>query len=57
MKPAHEKQSYGTMIFVRVAIVMDVVTHLKKALTIAIRYSAVREQVGNVKTLFNYESK
>jgi hypothetical protein len=33
------------MVFVRVAICQDVCAHLKKAATIAIRYSAVRRQV------------
>lgn len=44
VKPAMDKHSYGTMVFVRVAIVLDSVKHLQKAVTIATRYSAVRRQ-------------
>jgi len=42
--PVNQKLSYGTMVFVRVVICQDVTTQLKKATTIAIRYSAVRHQ-------------
>lgn len=49
VKPAQEKLSYGTMVFVRVAIVMDSSAHLRKAVTIAVRYSAVRRQVDMAK--------
>ena len=45
IKPPQEKLSYGTMVFVRVAIVMDTAAHLRKAVTIAVRYSSVRRQV------------
>lgn len=45
VKPLQEKASYGTMVFVRVAIVQDCAAHLRKAVTIATRYSAVRRQV------------
>ncbi|XP_050519552.1 probable peroxisomal acyl-coenzyme A oxidase 1 [Diabrotica virgifera virgifera] len=38
------KLTYGTMIFVRVVLVQDAATYLKKACTIATRYSAVRHQ-------------
>lgn len=38
------KLTYGTMIFVRVVLVQDCATYLKKACTIATRYSAVRHQ-------------
>ncbi|KAJ8955467.1 hypothetical protein NQ318_003567 [Aromia moschata] len=38
------KLTYGTMIFVRVVLVQDAATYLKKAVTIATRYSAVRHQ-------------
>ncbi|XP_050313924.1 probable peroxisomal acyl-coenzyme A oxidase 1 [Anthonomus grandis grandis] len=38
------KLTYGTMIFVRVVLVQDAATYLKKAVTIATRYSAVRRQ-------------
>ena len=41
-----EKASYGTMVFVRCAIVEDMTAFLKKAVTIAVRYSAVRRQVN-----------
>eukprot|EP00095_Tigriopus_kingsejongensis_P009257 maker-scaffold922_size80897-snap-gene-0.22 protein:Tk09257 transcript:maker-scaffold922_size80897-snap-gene-0.22-mRNA-1 annotation:"probable peroxisomal acyl-coenzyme a oxidase 1" len=44
VKPAQDKLSYGTMIFVRVAIVLDACLHLQKAATIAVRYSCVRHQ-------------
>ena len=44
MKPVNSKLSYATMVFVRVVICQDVTTQLKKATTIAIRYSAVRHQ-------------
>ncbi|XP_050548999.1 probable peroxisomal acyl-coenzyme A oxidase 1 isoform X2 [Daktulosphaira vitifoliae] len=44
-KSLSDKLTYGTMIFVRVAIVRDlVVNYLAKAATIATRYSAVRRQ-------------
>lgn len=38
------KLTYGTMIFVRVVLVQDAATYLKKAVTITTRYSAVRHQ-------------
>ncbi|KAL1492606.1 hypothetical protein ABEB36_010843 [Hypothenemus hampei] len=38
------KLTYGTMIFVRVVLVQDAATYLKKTSTIATRYSAVRRQ-------------
>lgn len=43
-KPPNAKLSYGTMVFVRANIVMGVRLALAKATTIAIRYSAVRQQ-------------
>ncbi len=46
VKPPQDKLGYGTMVFVRVAIVMDAAAHLRKAVTIAVRYSAVRRQVS-----------
>jgi len=42
--PPREKLGYATMVFVRVAIGLDVTVQLKKALTIAVRYSSVRRQ-------------
>ena len=45
VRPPQDKIGYGTMVFVRVAICQDVCAHLKKAATIAVRYSAVRRQV------------
>ncbi|XP_059613153.1 probable peroxisomal acyl-coenzyme A oxidase 1 [Phlebotomus argentipes] len=36
--------TYGTMMFVRVVIVRDMANYLSKAVTIAVRYSAVRRQ-------------
>ena len=46
VRPPHDKLSYATMIFVRVSIVQDAATHLRKAVTIATRYSAIRRQVN-----------
>ena len=43
-KPANSKLLYGTMSFVRAAIVYDCYWILSRAMTIAIRYSAVRRQ-------------
>ncbi|CAG0897403.1 unnamed protein product [Darwinula stevensoni] len=44
IRPANSKLSYGTMVFVRVMICRDMCNQLKKAVTIATRYSAVRRQ-------------
>ncbi|KAL0078780.1 acyl-CoA dehydrogenase/oxidase C-terminal [Phycomyces blakesleeanus] len=44
VKPPNAKLSYGTMVFVRANIVMGSRFALAKATTIAIRYSAVRQQ-------------
>lgn len=44
VKAPSSKLTYGTMIFVRVVIVQDAANYLKKACTIATRYSAVRHQ-------------
>lgn len=38
------KLTYGTMMFVRVVLVQDAADYLKKAVTIAVRYSCVRRQ-------------
>ena len=43
-KPPHQKASYGTMVFTRVAIALDTVDALQIAATIAARYSVVRRQ-------------
>ncbi|KAF0289653.1 putative peroxisomal acyl-coenzyme A oxidase 1 [Amphibalanus amphitrite] len=43
-KPSHQKASYGTMVFTRVAIALDTVDALQIAATIAARYSIVRRQ-------------
>ncbi|CEP07812.1 hypothetical protein [Parasitella parasitica] len=43
-KPPNAKLSYGTMVFVRAHIVLGVRYALAKATTIAIRYSAIRQQ-------------
>ncbi|KAJ0182749.1 hypothetical protein K1T71_002118 [Dendrolimus kikuchii] len=40
----HGKLTYGTMVFVRVMLVSEVAFNLAKAVTIAVRYSAVRRQ-------------
>ncbi|KAI8391735.1 acyl-CoA dehydrogenase/oxidase C-terminal [Radiomyces spectabilis] len=44
IKPPNAKLSYGTMVFVRANIVMGVRYAIAKATTIAVRYSAVRQQ-------------
>ncbi|KRT79485.1 hypothetical protein AMK59_7150, partial [Oryctes borbonicus] len=44
VKSPSSKLTYGTMIFVRVVIVQDAANYLRKAATIAVRYSAVRHQ-------------
>lgn len=44
VKALNDKLTYGTMVFVRVVLVYDIVTYLSKAVTISIRYSAVRRQ-------------
>eukprot|EP01099_Mayorella_cantabrigiensis_P001461 TRINITY_DN1639_c0_g3_i1.p1 TRINITY_DN1639_c0_g3~~TRINITY_DN1639_c0_g3_i1.p1 ORF type:complete len:692 (-),score=149.44 TRINITY_DN1639_c0_g3_i1:253-2328(-) len=44
IKPPHSKVSYGTMVFIRAFIVSGASRVLSRALTIAIRYSAVRKQ-------------
>jgi hypothetical protein len=44
VKSPNEKLAYGTMMFVRVAMLRGVANDLAKACTIAIRYSAVRRQ-------------
>ncbi|CAK1544438.1 unnamed protein product [Leptosia nina] len=41
---ANPKLAYGTMVMVRVTIVNSAATYLSRAVTIAIRYSAVRHQ-------------
>lgn len=38
---------YGAMVFVRQGIVIDASIYLSRAVTIAVRYSAVRRQFGN----------
>ncbi|RMX42194.1 hypothetical protein pdam_00023409, partial [Pocillopora damicornis] len=43
-KPANSKLLYGTMSLTRAGIVGDSFWQLSKAITIAIRYSAVRRQ-------------
>ncbi|CAH1980508.1 unnamed protein product [Acanthoscelides obtectus] len=44
VKSPSSKLTYGTMIFVRVVLVQDAATYLKKASIIATRYSAIRHQ-------------
>ncbi|KAI8886274.1 acyl-CoA oxidase [Backusella circina FSU 941] len=43
-KPPNAKLSYGTMVYVRANIVMGVRMALARAATVAIRYSAIRQQ-------------
>eukprot|EP00873_Tetraselmis_striata_P045831 jgi/Tetstr1/466095/TSEL_010679.t1 len=42
----NEKSSYATLVFVRTTLVRDAGVALSKAVTIAIRYNAVRRQAG-----------
>ncbi|XP_076759587.1 acyl-coenzyme A oxidase 1 [Xylocopa sonorina] len=49
VKALNDKLTYGTMVFVRVVLVHDIVTYLSKAGTIATRYSTVRRQ-GQIHT-------
>ncbi|XP_045771165.1 probable peroxisomal acyl-coenzyme A oxidase 1 [Maniola jurtina] len=44
VKSRNSKLNYGAMVFVRVVIAFDMVNYLSKAVTIAVRYSAVRRQ-------------
>uniref|UniRef100_A0A2M4BG86 Acyl-coenzyme A oxidase n=1 Tax=Anopheles marajoara TaxID=58244 RepID=A0A2M4BG86_9DIPT len=44
VKPPSQALTYGTMMFVRVVICRDMAAYLSKAVTIAVRYSAVRRQ-------------
>lgn len=44
IKSPNDKLTYGTMMFVRVVLVRDIASYLSKAVTIAVRYSAVRRQ-------------
>ncbi|XP_063357758.1 probable peroxisomal acyl-coenzyme A oxidase 1 [Cydia amplana] len=44
VKKSHKKMTYGTMVFIRVILVSDAAFNLAKAVTIAVRYSAVRRQ-------------
>lgn len=43
---SNSKASYGTMVYVRVTIVADSSKYLARALTIAVRYAAVRRQTA-----------
>ncbi|CAK9795593.1 Probable peroxisomal acyl-coenzyme A oxidase 1 [Anthophora plagiata] len=44
VKARNDKLTYGTMVFVRVVLVHDIVSYLSKAVTITTRYSVVRRQ-------------
>jgi len=44
IKPPHNKVSYGTMVLIRASIVAGASQVLGRALTVAVRYSAVRRQ-------------
>lgn len=44
IKAPNDKLTYGTMMFVRVVLVRDIASYISKAVTIAVRYSAVRRQ-------------
>lgn len=44
IKSVNDKLTYGTMVFVRVMLLQDLLYYLMKAVTIAVRYSVVRRQ-------------
>ncbi|CAG4986341.1 unnamed protein product [Parnassius apollo] len=44
VKAKNNKLTYGTMVYIRVTILTDVAYELSKAVTIAVRYAAVRHQ-------------
>jgi acyl-CoA oxidase len=44
IKPKSAKLNYGTMVFIRVSIILDTAQYISKAVTIATRYSMVRRQ-------------
>lgn len=44
VKSKNDKLAYGTMVFVRVTIVSDLAYDVARAVTVAVRYSAVRHQ-------------
>lgn len=44
VKPPRDKMAYGSMVMTRVFISRAVVESLRRAVTIAVRYSAVRRQ-------------
>ncbi|XP_043601113.1 probable peroxisomal acyl-coenzyme A oxidase 1 isoform X1 [Bombus pyrosoma] len=44
VKSTNDKLTYGTMVFVRVMLLHDLLHYLSKAVTIAVRYSVVRRQ-------------
>ncbi|XP_033300343.1 probable peroxisomal acyl-coenzyme A oxidase 1 [Bombus bifarius] len=44
IKSMNDKLTYGTMVFVRVMLLQDLLHYLMKAVTIAVRYSVVRRQ-------------
>ncbi|XP_046423229.1 probable peroxisomal acyl-coenzyme A oxidase 1 isoform X1 [Neodiprion fabricii] len=44
IKAPSDKLTYGTMMFVRVVLIKDIARYLSKAVTIAVRYSAIRRQ-------------
>lgn len=44
IKSVNDKLTYGTMVFVRVMLIQDLLYYLMKAVTIAVRYSVVRRQ-------------
>lgn len=44
VKSVNDKLTYGTMVFIRVMLVLDIVNYLSKAVVITTRYSLVRRQ-------------
>ncbi|GAB5586978.1 hypothetical protein Unana1_01878 [Umbelopsis nana] len=57
VRPPNAKLSYGTMVYVRANIVMGVRFALAKAATVAIRYSAVRNQFVDAANPRKWENK
>nr|XP_006823809.1 PREDICTED: peroxisomal acyl-coenzyme A oxidase 1-like [Saccoglossus kowalevskii] len=49
IKPIHAKLTYSTMVEARVTLVSDIAYSLSQAVTIAVRYSAVRRQTEQIK--------
>ncbi|EIE85424.1 hypothetical protein G6F46_009406 [Rhizopus delemar] len=57
IKPPNAKLSYGTMVYVRANLIMNVHFALAKATTIAVRYSAVRQQFVDASNPRKWDNK